>query len=82
MQNILNSTMQISIKPCTHKTFAQAYGISSKVLHRHLKQLQTQIGKRTGHFYTLMQLLIIIEKIGIPSAWLESLPTNKESSLA
>jgi hypothetical protein len=66
MQNILNTTTEIIIKPCNHKALAQAYGISNKVLHTHLKQFKKHIGKRMGHFYTLEKLLTIIEKIGMP----------------
>jgi hypothetical protein len=66
MLNSLTNHTEIIIKPCKHKVLAQAYGISNKVLHTHLKQVEKHIGKRIGHFYTLKQLLTIIEKIGMP----------------
>jgi hypothetical protein len=66
MHNTLTNHAEIIIKPCCHQTLAQAYGISSKVLHTHLKPIKALIGKRIGYFYTLEQLLIIMEKIGLP----------------
>ena len=58
---------EIVIKPCNHKQLAAAYGVSPKVLRTWLRPHQQQIGKRTGHKYSLEQLFLIFDKIGWPT---------------
>jgi transposase len=57
---------EIGIKPCNHRQLAKAYGISYKVLKTWLKPWLHELGKRKGYKYSLEQLLIIIEKLGLP----------------
>jgi hypothetical protein len=63
-----NSTqpIEIAIKPCNHIKLAKAYGVSNKVLHTHLSNIKYKIGSRKGNNYSLEQLLVIIENIGLP----------------
>jgi hypothetical protein len=61
----ITTTTPINLKPCNHTALSKAYGISNKVLHTHVKPFKNVVGKRVGHFYTLEQLLIIVEKLGI-----------------
>jgi hypothetical protein len=61
-----NNTPQISITPCNARQLACSYGVSKKVLRHWLRPHQQSIGKRNGHKYSLQQLLIIIEIIGLP----------------
>jgi hypothetical protein len=61
-----NNNPQIIIKPCNARQLACSYGVSKKVLQRWLKPHQQHIGKRKGHKYSLQQLLIIIDSIGLP----------------
>jgi hypothetical protein len=62
----IHPTTIIVIKPCSHTALAKAYGISAKVLHTQLKPFKKTIGLRNGYYYNLQQLLIIIEKVGMP----------------
>ncbi len=57
---------EIVIKPCNHTRLAAAYGISPKVLRNRLRPHQQQIGKRIGYKYSLEQLFIIFELLGLP----------------
>jgi hypothetical protein len=61
-----NNTPQIIIKPCNARQLAYSYGVSKKVLLHWLQPHQQSIGKRKGHKYSLQQLLIIIDRIGLP----------------
>jgi hypothetical protein len=61
-----NIEKEIIIKPCNHTQLAAAYKISPKVLRNRLRPWQQQIGKRKGYKYSLEQLFIIFELIGLP----------------
>jgi hypothetical protein len=61
-----NNVLQIIIKPRNARQLACSYGVSKKVLQHWLRPNQQSIGKRNGHKYSLQQLLIIIEIIGLP----------------
>jgi hypothetical protein len=57
---------EIIIKPCTHKQLAASYGVSAKVLRTWLKPHQQFIGQRKGYKYSLEQLFVIFDKMGLP----------------
>jgi hypothetical protein len=55
-----------SIKPSTIRELADMYQVSVWTLKNWLKPFDQEIGKRTGHLYTTLQIRIIYEKIGPP----------------
>jgi len=54
------------VKPYTHKELSCFYGVSEKTLKKWLQPFQEQIGEKRGRFYTVVQVKIILDKIGIP----------------
>ncbi|WP_462250712.1 hypothetical protein [Ferruginibacter sp.] len=61
-----NCEPQVIIRSCNARQLAYCYGVSKKVLQRWLRPHQKSIDIRKDHKYSLEQLLIIIELIGVP----------------
>lgn len=55
-----------TVKPYSHKTLSELYGVSDKTLKKWLAPFQGQIGKKNGHYYTTLQVKVIVEHIGVP----------------
>lgn len=54
------------IRPCSHKELADMYQMDKRTITRWLKPHQHLIGIRIGRFYTVKQLTIIFEVLGVP----------------
>lgn len=54
------------IKPYTHRELSDFYGICEKTLYNWLRPFQEQIGEKRGHKYTVIQVEIILARLGIP----------------
>jgi hypothetical protein len=54
------------IKPSTARQLAEVYGVPYRVFQRHIKPIAHLIGKRIGYFYTVKQIMIIVENVGPP----------------
>lgn len=59
------------VKPYTHRELSGYYGVCDKTLKKWLSPFQDQIGKKNGRYYTVVQVKIILEKIGVPSIYEE-----------
>lgn len=57
----------IEIKPYNVKDLAVIYGVSRKVISGWLKLHKSAIGEKHGQYYTVLQVKIIFEKLGLPS---------------
>jgi transposase len=49
------------LKPLTHKQLAQMYGVSWQTFQNWIKKVESQVGKKTGHFYHVPQVKKIFE---------------------
>ena len=58
-------------KPYSTKELSHMYGVSDRVFRKWLKPFEEAIGKKTGHFYTNIQIEIIFEKLGYPNKTIE-----------
>jgi transposase-like protein len=56
----------IAVKPYTTTEIASIYGMSSKTILRWIKKHEEAIGKKEGRYYTVLQVKMIFEKIGLP----------------
>jgi hypothetical protein len=54
------------VKPCTARELAELYEVSYRVFKGHLKRIDEEVGRRIGHFYTVKQVMTIIEHLGPP----------------
>jgi hypothetical protein len=56
----------ILIKPYTLKELAAIYGMNRKTMSRWLEPHRAAIGKRVGYYYSILQVNIILDKLGTP----------------
>jgi hypothetical protein len=54
------------IKPYSPAEIARVYNVSWKVMNRWLNPHREAIGKREGRYYTVNQVKIIFDKLGLP----------------
>jgi hypothetical protein len=54
------------IKPYSTKELSLIYGVSDRTLGKWLLPFKAEIGKRTGRYYTIVQVEIILKRIGMP----------------
>jgi hypothetical protein len=54
------------LKPLTHKQLAQMYGVSWVTFQNWIKKVEKEVGKKTGHFYHVPQVIRIFQLFGIP----------------
>jgi hypothetical protein len=66
------------LRPYTHKELAQLYNVSWLTFQRWMKKAEEQIGKKSGHFYHINQVLIIFKMFGIPKRFKISLHEVEE----
>lgn len=56
----------ISLKAYTVGELADIYGVDWRTFKRWLVPFKEEIGERNGRYYTINQVKIIFEKIGLP----------------
>jgi hypothetical protein len=54
------------VRAYTLKQIAGLYGVSNQTFKLWLKPFEKEMGKRIGHFYSVKQIEIIIDKLGTP----------------
>ena len=63
---------KIEARPYAPKELAALYGVHSKTLFKWMKPFEKEIGEKTGRFYTVKQVRIIVDKLGFPGHIKES----------
>jgi hypothetical protein len=66
MEPTANPNGRIEIKPLTIGELSSIYGVDRRTLYKWMKPFTEEIGERRGRFYSILQVRIIIEKLGIP----------------
>lgn len=56
----------IEVKGYNTSEMAALYQVTATVFKRWIKPHQAAIGKREGHYYTVLQVKVIFEKLGTP----------------
>jgi hypothetical protein len=54
------------VKPYSLTELANMYGVSKKIFRHWLEPFKDAIGKRQGFYYTVQQVEIIFDSIGMP----------------
>lgn len=54
------------LRALTHKQLAQMYGVSWLTFQNWIKKVESEIGKKTGHFYHVHQVKKIFQIFGLP----------------
>ncbi len=57
-----------ALKPYTSKELSILYGVSKPTFQKWLAPFEKAIGQRQGHFFNVVQVATIFEKLGPPSA--------------
>lgn len=57
---------EMPIRAYSLKQIASLYCVSKQTFKLWLKPFEKEIGKRIGHFYSVKQIKIILEKLGTP----------------
>ncbi|AXY73639.1 hypothetical protein D3H65_06435 [Paraflavitalea soli] len=56
----------LEIKPYTHKELSDLYEVCKQTFTKWLRPFKAQIGERQGHFYSVGQVRIIFDCLGVP----------------
>lgn len=56
----------LEIKPYTKKELAVIYGISPRSFCTWFKKIEHEIGKKQGKYFTVNQVRLIVETLGLP----------------
>ena len=57
------------VKPYTPKELSEYYGVSDKTFKKWLSPFAIQIGQKNGRYYTVAQVIIIFDVIGVPGVF-------------
>ncbi|MBI2968916.1 MAG: hypothetical protein HYY40_14035 [Bacteroidetes bacterium] len=63
---------QLEVKPYTKKELAGLYGISPRSFCTWFKKIEHDVGKKQGKYFTVNQVRLIVEKLGLPGTIGES----------
>jgi hypothetical protein len=66
MSNQRKRINEMPIRAYSLKQIASLYCVSKQTFKIWLKPFEKEIGKRIGHFYSVKQIKIILEKLGTP----------------
>ena len=61
------TTDKFELKAYSKKEFAEIYQVSVKTFNSWLKPFEHKVGAKRGRYYTLNQVKIILETIGLPA---------------
>jgi hypothetical protein len=60
------SPSPFEVKPYSKRELSHLYSVCNKTFSNWLEPFQHEIGKRNGRFYTVKQVDVIIDKLGLP----------------
>lgn len=66
VEELLRRKNVIHIKPYSMKELSVLYGVSSVTVRNWMKPIRKKIGQRVGIYYTIKQVEIIFEHLGVP----------------
>ena len=54
------------IRPYSVKDLASIYGVCDKTLKKWVKPYATEVGEKNGRYYSVAQVKVIFDKLGVP----------------
>jgi hypothetical protein len=60
------TTDKFELKASTKKEMAAIYGVSVRTFNSWIKPFEEKVGEKRGRYYTVNQVVIIIEVLGLP----------------
>lgn len=67
MENVNVETNDVRARPCSVKELSTMYGVCRRTMCKWLVPYADDLGKRQGRYYSIKQVEIIFEKLGIPT---------------
>jgi len=64
MKTEFKTTLQV--KPCYLNELGNMYGVSAYVMNSWLKPIKKELGERNSKLFTVKQVAIIFENLGVP----------------
>lgn len=64
-----SENQKFQLRPYTIAELADMYGVSKKTFRKWLEPFQELIGERNGFFYSIIQVKIIFDKLGMPGSF-------------
>lgn len=64
--NISKLTKAFDIKPYSAVQLADMYGVSEYIMRKWLRAIRNELGRKTGWYYSIQQVEIIISIYGTP----------------
>lgn len=62
----INHTGSFRLRPYTLAELSIVYGVCKRTMRKWLKPFIGEIGERQGQFYSIAQVRIIIDRLGLP----------------
>ena len=60
------TTDKFEVKASTKKEMAAIYGVSVRTFNSWLKPFEEKVGEKRGRYYTVNQVVTIVDVLGIP----------------
>lgn len=60
------TTDKFELKASTKKELAAVYGVTVRTFNSWIKPFEEKVGEKRGRYYTVNQVVIIIEVLGLP----------------
>ena len=57
----------IQLKPYSLRELAKLYTICDRTMKKWIKPFEQEVGEKNGRYYTVSQVKIIFDKLGLPS---------------
>ena len=64
----IDMSHHLHLKPYCYKELEMLYGISRKTLKTWLRPFWQDIGQKQGRYFTIKQVKVIFDKVGIPDS--------------
>ncbi len=55
-----------NVQPANTKQLAALYEVTTRIFRKWIKPFSNEIGERTGIYFTVRQVELIIDKLGLP----------------
>lgn len=59
--------INVRLKPYSLTELTKVYGVCIKTMHKWLDPFKDEIGEKKGRFFTISQVKLIFEKLGLPA---------------
>ena len=61
------SANTMKLKACTIAELSELYGVCSRTLKKWIQPFEGEIGERRGRYYTVNQVKVIYDRLGLPA---------------